>query len=301
MSTTTSPTVGVLYPGEMGAAVAALLRGRGTAVVTTAHGRSGATAERCAASGATVVDSLAEVVRRSDVLIALVVPDAAEDVARQYCAAAHLAPPGAVYVDANSIGPARVAAIGRRVEAAGRAFVDGSINGLAKNLAASGTLYLSGRRAAEVARPFEGATRVRVLGDEVGRASAMKMLLGGLSKGLCALFVELAVVAEGHGLLEEMLEAARRTYGGVTAVAERMLPTYPRHAGRRYSEMSELEATARGAGLTPHVIDGVVQFHEALAQAMPAGEQAATTAGAEGDLTALIRLLAERMNEPEVV
>jgi hypothetical protein len=50
-----------------------------------------------------------------------------------------------------------------------------------------------------------------------------------------------------------------------------MLPTYAQHAGRRATEMSELEATARDAGVTPRVIEGVVKFHEALAEAM--GEQ----------------------------
>ena len=274
MSTTT-PTVGILYPGEMGAAVAAMLHSRGVAVATTVQGRSAATANLARTSGAVLLDSFQEVVRGSDVLISLVVPSAAEQVAAEYCAAARLAPRGAIYVDANSISPERAGRIAEPIEAAGRSFVDASINGLAKNLASSGTLFLSGRRAGEVARLFEGATRVKLLGDEVGRASAMKMLLGGLSKGLCALLAELAVLAHEQGMLDEMLEAVGRTYGGVAAVAERMLPTYARHAERRHTEMSELAATARDAGVTPRVIEGVLRFHEALAQGTDAKPQAA--------------------------
>ena len=298
------PTVGVLFPGEMGSAVAALLSARGTPVVTTLAGRGPATAAHCAASGAAVLPSLAEVVRASDVLVSLVVPSAAGAVADAYCAAAHLAPAGAIYVDANSVAPARAADIGRHVESAGRSFVDASVNGLAKNLAASGTVYLSGPRAGEVAALFAGAARVKLLGDEVGRASAMKMLLGGLSKGLTALFAELALVAHGHGMLDEMLEAASRTYGGVAAVAERMLPTYDRHAARRHTEMSELEATAHEAGVTPRVIDGVVKFHAAMARAARAAGAAdspqlhpAPPAG----VAPIIRSLADRIDKSGVV
>ena len=305
----TSPaTVGVLYPGEMGAAVASLLRARGHAVATTVKGRSPATAALGRASGAVLLDSFAEVVRGSDVLISLVVPSAAEQVAADYCAVAHLAPRGAVYVDANSVAPQRAAAIAARVEAAGRSFVDASINGLARNLGTSGTVFLSGRRAEEVARLFAGAARVKLLGDGAGRASAMKMLLGGLSKGLCALFAELALLAHEQGMLDEMLEAVGRTYGGVAAVAERMLPTYAKHAGRRHTEMSELEATARAAGLTPRVIDGVLAFHEAMARAMNAEGGAGAGGGPGGSapahsagLAPLIQSLADRIDEREVV
>ena len=304
---TTLPTVGVLYPGEMGSAVAALLRSRGVAVATTARGRSAATAALARASGAAVLDSFEEVVRGSDVLISLVVPAAAERVAAEYCAAAHAAPAGAIYVDANSVAPARAVRMRERVEAAGRSFVDASVNGLAKNLASSGTVFLSGPRAADVARLFDGATRVRVLGDEAGRASAMKMLLGGLSKGLCALFAELAVLAHEQGMLDEMLDATGRAYGGVLSVAERMLPTYARHAGRRLTEMDELEATARAAGLEPRVIGGVVGFHAALARALESEGGAAEGGAAEGGgpgrgaMAALCRALAARVEGREVV
>lgn len=295
--TASSPTVGILYPGEMGSAVASFLRARGLSVVSTLHGRGSATAANCRAAGVNVLDSFAEVVRRSDLLIALVVPSAAETVAAEYCAAANQSPPGSIYMDVNSIAPDRARAIASRVEAAGREFVDASINGLAKNLTTSGTLYLSGGRAADVGRLFHGI-RVENLGHEPGRASAMKMLLGGLSKGLCALFAELSVVAQQQGMLEEMLEATRRTYGGVAEVAERMLPTYPRHAARRATEMAELESTVRAAGLTPDVVSGILRFHQKLANIFPDG---ATDPSEPVDLPTLIRHIADRIEKSGVM
>jgi 3-hydroxyisobutyrate dehydrogenase-like beta-hydroxyacid dehydrogenase len=336
-------TVGVLYPGEMGAALAAALVARGVPVVTTARGRSAATAGHAARLGAVVLDSFADVVRASDVLFSLVLPSAAEDVAAQYCDAARLAPRHAIYVDANSIGPAKARSIGQRVESAGVGFVDASTNGLAKNLCTTATLYLSGPRAGDVAALCEPFMRVKRLGPEIGRASAMKMLLGGLSKGVCALFAELAVLAHEQGMLDEMLEATGRTYPGIAALAERMLPTYAQHAGRRATEMNELAATAEAAGVTPRAIRGVVEFHEALAAAigpsplspvlggegrgegplsdhqaasgngkspsprpspLSTGERGNGSPAALADSTALastVRLIADRLNEREVV
>ena len=295
MSGTPFSTVGLLYPGEMGAAVASLLRGRGVPVVTTLQGRSRCTARRAAECGAVVVASAAEVVRASDMVVSLVVPAAAEEVARRYAELAHLAPAGAVFVDANSVAPEKAAAMAEVVERTGRCFVDASINGLAKYLATSGTVYLSGARAEEVAALFEGGPRVRVLGERVGRASAMKMLLGGVSKGICALFAELAILAERQGMLDEMLEATATTYGGVAALAERMLPTYARHAGRRATEMNELEATARAAGHDPPVIEAVRAAHEALARALPHSNNNGSNGAAAGDLAASVRHLAARL------
>lgn len=293
------PTFGVLYPGEMGAALSALLRDHGVAVVTTLGGRGQATARRAVNAGMLVLDTLAHVVRVSDVVVSLVVPSAAEEVAEAYCGVAHLAPRDAIYVDANSIGPEKAMAIARRVARAGRSFVDGSINGLAKHLATSGTVYLSGERAGEVAAVLEGAVHARVLGARPGRASAMKMLLGGLSKGLCALFAELGVLAERQGMLGDLLEATARTYPGVAAVAERMLPTYPRHAARRHTEMSELEATARGAGMSPEVIAAVCRAHAALAEVFPGGTGESHGQGIQsGDLPAVIRQLARAPAPP---
>lgn len=259
------PTVAVLYPGEMGTAVASLLVARGINVVTALRHLSDRAARNCRRAGILILDGSADVVRRADVIISLVPPDAAQEVAAAYCAQADLAPPGAIYVDANSIRPELAATLGAQVTSAGRNFVDAAFNGLAENLTRSGTLYLSGQQAQPVAQLFEGALRVRILGHEPGRASAMKMLLSGLSKGVSALFTELALVAERRDMLEPTLAAFSEIYPGIAAVALRMLPTYPRHAARRAAEMRQVEQTARAAGIEPCVLAAVAQFHDALA------------------------------------
>ncbi len=266
-----SRTVGVLYPGEMGASLGRLLAARGVRVVTTLEHRSARTARQCRAAGLSVLGTLRDVVREADVVISLVPPAAAREVALAYRELAPLSPPSALYVDANSIAPELAASLAADLARHGRDFVDASLHGLAANLATGATLYLSGKRAPEIAALADGALRVRVLGREPGRASLMKMLLGGLSKGMCTLFLELATLAKQRGILPEMLESCASFYPELAATMERILPTCPRHAVRRVGELHELERTARVSDLDPCLIGAVRLVYEQLA-CVPFGE-----------------------------
>jgi len=264
---TAAKTIGLLYPGEMGAAIAALFTARGLRVVTTLGHRGAQTANRCMAAGVTILPSLADVIRESDVLFSIVPPAAAQDVADACCELAHVAPADALFVDLNSVGPDLAISLSNQLKRHGVSFVDGAINGLAKNLATTCTLFLSGSRAADISDLFSGGMKTRLLGDLPGRASAMKMLLSGLSKGVCALFIETALTAHRHGMLHEMIEAYGKIYPGVMGIVERMLPTYPQHAARRADEMRELEQTAETAGIEPCMLAAARHVHELLAGA----------------------------------
>lgn len=259
------PVIGVLYAGEMGAALGTLLAGRGRRVVTTCAGRSRATADRCAKHRFEVLPSLQEVVGESNIVLSAVLPDAAESVASDYAAHAAGAPADAIFVDVNSIQPATVRQVEARIRSAGRVFVDAAVNGLARNAATTGTLFLSGRQATSIAALFDGAMRTEVLGDEPGDASAMKMLLGGVSKGVCALLTEIILAADAQGMLPAFSQSMQRIYPGIWQLIERMLPTYAAHAGRRSTEMSELAQTVDDSGIDAGVIRAVRRIHETLA------------------------------------
>jgi 3-hydroxyisobutyrate dehydrogenase-like beta-hydroxyacid dehydrogenase len=92
-------TVGLLHPGSMGAAFGAQLRARGHTVLWCPDGRSDATRLRAEATGLRPV-ALAELVARSEVLLSLCPPAAAEEVA---AAVAEVRPGSvdAIYVEAN--------------------------------------------------------------------------------------------------------------------------------------------------------------------------------------------------------
>ena len=258
--------VGLLYPGEMGTAVANLLR-HDYHVVTTLAGRGATTAGNCRKAGLEEVDNLREVVGSAETLLVLVPPAAALEVAQQVRKElpARTCGDRLVYVDLNSVSPATVQNVAALFTGMPVDFVDGAISGPASRLATGCTLYLSGMRAEEVAELFEGKMAVRVLGDAPGQASALRMLLSGLTKGVIALFVEMALAARQAGILDRTLAAYRASYPGIMEVVDRTLPTYPAHAARRAQEMVEVENTLVHLGLCPTVIQSIRQLSETVA------------------------------------
>src|SRR5579871_4793600 len=103
-------TVGLLHPGEMGAAVGQCLVAAGHRVLWVPDGRGPASAARAAGAGLTAVPGgLAELVREAEVIVSVCPPHAALDVARQ------VAGFGGVYVDANAVSPATAREIARIV------------------------------------------------------------------------------------------------------------------------------------------------------------------------------------------
>lgn len=243
----------------MGSSVGTLLAAAGFRVVTTLEGRGPRTCRLCRDAGLEVLGSLSQVVRVSDIVISLVTPAAAMDVAEHFCDCAHLTSRPPVFVDANSISPETAKQIFRMVSRSQCRFVDASIHGLASRLQSHGTMYLSGRGGQAIAELFAPVVRTRFLGDSPGTASAMKMLMAGMSKGLVALFLEMGVAARQLGLLDELLAGYREYYPGVMTALDRLVPTYPRHAARRGDEMNELERTLLSMSLLPNMIHGARQ------------------------------------------
>ena len=92
-------TVGLLHPGEMGAALGQVLRDRGHEVLWASSGRSEATSKRAAAAGLSDVLSVETLVERSEVILSVCPPHAALDVARTTIGSTGL------LVDANAIAP----------------------------------------------------------------------------------------------------------------------------------------------------------------------------------------------------
>lgn len=241
--------VGILHPGEMGAAVGALVRGEGW---WAPEGRSEATAARAEAAGLRAAP-LAELVERCEVLLAICPPHAALDVAR---AAAGFR---GVYCDANAVSPATALAIARVVEAGGATFVDGGIVGGPPR--EPGTrLYLSGAAAGEVAALFGGtALEPVVLGRDPGTASALKLLYAAWTKGSAALLLAVAEAASALGLGDELRAEWERSLPGLAEEAARAARAAEAKGWRWVGEMREIEATLRAAGAPGG-------FHEAAAE-----------------------------------
>src|SRR4051794_26978285 len=112
-------TIGLLHPGEMGAALGAVLRERGAQVLWASEGRGAETAGRAEEAGLEDAGSVDEVARRSDVILSVCPPHAALDVARSVQGFT------GVYVDANAVSPSSAHAVADTVARV----VDGGIIG----------------------------------------------------------------------------------------------------------------------------------------------------------------------------
>lgn len=266
---------GIISLGEMGTAIADLLVEAGIQVVSTSAGRSTQTIARCVNAKIGMLPSIAEVVRNANVLISVVPPASAKHIVSEFCDGDP--PADAIFMDANSIRPDLARAFADAVALKDRHFVDASINGLARNLRSTATLFLSGREAPQLSPVFAASMRVRVLGTDPGAASAMKMLLSGVSKGVVALLAELQVLAGRMRMTEQFDEALEEIYPEVAALRRRMLPTYSLHARRRQTEMQELMTTARQAGMRAPAIAGANAFHQLVAEYVAAGPGPART------------------------
>ena len=195
-------TVGLLHPGEMGAAVGRCLAAAGHRVLWVPEGRSPGSAARAAAAGLTAASGgLAGLVREAGVIVSVCPPHAALDLARQ------VAGFGGVYVDANAVSPATAREIARIVEAGGASYVDGGIIGTPPVGPGFIRLYLSGTRAGEVQRLFAGGeVDARVIGGGASvAASALKMAYASWTKGSAALLLAARGLARAEAVEEALL------------------------------------------------------------------------------------------------
>jgi 3-hydroxyisobutyrate dehydrogenase-like beta-hydroxyacid dehydrogenase len=232
--------VGLLFPGEMGAAVGAAAKAE---VVWASDGRSPATAERAARTGLFDVGTQDELVASSEIVLSVCPPAIAEEVASRVFELGF----AGVYVDANAIAPARL----RRIAALGSRVVDGSIIGGSERP----RLYLSGEvdEVQRVADLFTGtAVEAIPLGTELGAASALKMAYGGWNKIGVALAAQAHAIARAYGVVEA-LESE-----GVPA--ERVVRFAPR-AWRWAPEMQEVSATCAELGLPAEIGSGAAELY----------------------------------------
>ena len=249
-------TIGLLHPGEMGAAVGQCLTMAGHEVLWAAEGRSPVTAERAKAAGLIAVE-MGEIAARSGVIVSVCPPHAARQVALEVARVGF----GGLYVDANAISPASAREIATLVGAAGADYVDGGIIGSPPVAAAFIRIYLSGPLAPDVQALFEGSpAEARVItgaGDVA--ASAMKMAYASWTKGSAALVLAARALARAEGVEETLLAEWATSQPGREQQTERAAGSAAGKGWRWVAEMEEIAATMATAGLP----DG---FHQAAAE-----------------------------------
>ncbi len=272
--------IGILSIGEMGYHWARVLRARGIEVLSFAGDRSAATRSRADSAGVELVPSLEALVSRVDVIVSIVVPFAAKQVAERVARAlTKSGRTGLLYMDANAISPMTAEEVGRVLTRAQADFVDGCILGGAAKLDQGTVVYVSGPHANSLNALNELGLCVKVLGPGATQASAFKVIHAGLTKGLAGLFTELLIGAEKLGLLNEALADYEKSYPGLAQKVGHSILSLPAHAGRRSEEMAELRETFNHSGLDPIVVPSVEKILRAIADLKPGKASPADTRG----------------------
>ena len=233
-------TIGLLHPGDMGAAVGAAAATSCARVIWASHQRSPASHERAHQAGLHDVVQLADLVRESAVILSVCPPHAALEVAGAVAAQGFRG----IYVDANAISPATAERVGETVAKAGASFVDGGIIGRAARQAGTTRLYLSGARAAEVAELFAGSLlEAIVLKAHAGAASALKMAYAAWTKGSNALLLAIRGLAATQDVEQALLEEWKRSQPELIERSNRAAARAAPNAWRYVGEMQEIAAT----------------------------------------------------------
>jgi 3-hydroxyisobutyrate dehydrogenase-like beta-hydroxyacid dehydrogenase len=194
--------IGILHPGEMGAAVGASLVREGRAVRWVSDGRSSASAARAATAGLTDAGSIARLAESCGLVVSVCPPHAALTLARQVAAAGF----SGYYLDANAVSPSTAREVGHVVEAAGAVFVDGGIIGPPPVRPGTSRLYLSGGHAGQVRDWLTTpAIDVRIVSEAPGSASALKLTYAAWTKGSAALLLAIRSAAVTTGVESALL------------------------------------------------------------------------------------------------
>jgi 3-hydroxyisobutyrate dehydrogenase-like beta-hydroxyacid dehydrogenase len=238
--------VGILHPGEMGVSVAASAQNGGHAVYWVSEGRSPQTHQRAQSQSLVDAHSLKELCQICSIIVSVCPPDAAEEVAKQVLAHSFKG----LYVDVNAISPQRAIRIGEAMAERRIAFVDGGIIGGPAWQAGTTWLYLSGSEAQRVANCFSaGPLQTEIIGDKIGKASALKMCYGAYTKGTTALLCAILAAAEGLEVREELERQWSRDESGFPEQTVQRVRRVTAKAWRFVGEMQEIAATFAEAGM----------------------------------------------------
>jgi 3-hydroxyisobutyrate dehydrogenase-like beta-hydroxyacid dehydrogenase len=277
MDMPSASVIGLLHPGEMGAAVGRCLTGAGHTVLWASEGRGPETAARARAAGLADVGTATEMAERAEVILSICPPHAALDTAWAVQGF------GGLYVDANAISPATAREVALMVEEGGATYIDGAIIGLpppptphspprpsplplppslstSPSTAGSARLYLSGSEADAVRGLFDGTpVDARVIGGGPWSASTVKMAYAAWTMGTVALLLAARALARAGGVEDALLAEWAMSQPSLAERSRSAAGSATTKGWRWVTEMEEIAASMAAAGLP----DG---FHQAAAE-----------------------------------
>lgn len=258
-------SIGITSPGDMGQGVAMCLKALGFNVCMASDGRSARTRALGEKAGLNDCGSLEKMVQTCDMVMSILDPGAAVTNARAVAAACTATSRKIVFVECNAVAPQTMTEITGIMTAVGCTVIDAGIIGPPPRGTAKQRFYVSGPDAALMNRINCAQINVRVAGEKIGDASAVKMCYAALTKGSIALGTELLIAARKLGV-DKTLEA--EFTGSQAQLHESVLSRSAGMAFKAYRwvpEMNEIAKTFEGVGMTPRILQGAADLFAQIA------------------------------------
>jgi putative dehydrogenase len=267
-----TPTVAIIAPGNMGAAVGARLTEHKITVLTSLAGRSAESAARAKAAGMTAVADAQ--LMEADFLLSIVPPGDAVALAKRLAPLLTAANKKPVYVDCNAVSPRTMLEIAEVVAATGSPFVGAAIIGPPPKPGTSNTkFYASGPAAGLFAKLNDYGLIVRVLDGALTAASALKMSYAGITKGFTALGAAMMLAAAREGsaaaLKAELAESQPALLGFLT----RQTPAMYGKAYRWVVELDEIAAFVGADYPENAMLSAAARLYERIADDVEGGKK----------------------------
>jgi len=288
-------TVAIFAPGDMGHAIGRVLVEHGVRVTTNLADRSPRTVRLAKAAGIRDAGEDVEAVDGADVVLSILPPDQAVELATRLASAIAAVRRKPLYIDLNAVAPATAVEAAEIIDSVGGPFLDGGIvgpppkagRGLGPRIYVSGApdavAYALGLR--------EVGLDVRVVPGGIGAASALKMCYAAITKGLTAIGTVSLATAKAYGVDRELSAELVASQRMLMDRFDRSLPAMGPKAYRWVGEMEEIARTVADVGLDPKIYLGAADIFRlvaatALGQETPEERSVGFTADEVAELVA---------------
>jgi len=259
-----TPTVALIAPGNMGAAVAKRLTEHKVTVLTSLAGRGEASVQRAREAGMRGVDDRA--LAEADYLLSIVPPGEALALAKRLSGVLTAANKKPIYVECNAVGPRTMNQIAEVIAPTGCAFVGAAIIGPPPQPDSNNTkFYAAGPAAADFAKLNDYGLIVRLLEGPDSAASALKMSYAGITKGFTALGAAMMLAASRGGSAQALQAELAESQPALLGYLKRQVPSMYQKAYRWVAELDEISAFVGEDYDENEMLAAAARFYERIA------------------------------------
>ena len=216
--------------------------------------------------GVHACQSLQQLTAQSDLIISAVTASNTFDVAQN---TAQSMTPDTVFLDLNSASPSTKQQASNVINSAGGRYVEAGVMTSVPPYGIRVPILLGGQSASQLAAILlQWGMDCKVVSDQIGVASAIKMCRSVMIKGLEALAIESYSTARQYGVEDFMIPTLQETFPSIDWQQQGtyFFSRVALHGKRRAEEMRECANTVQEAGFMPIMASAIAQKHDWFAQ-----------------------------------